>query len=482
VTDSTGLTASTSVTVFPEKVDLSFDSLPSGMTVQVDGINRQTPFILDTLIGFHHTISAPDQVFEDTPFAFAGWSDRGARSHEIIVPASDQTYVATFEASQTSGLVAAYGFEEGSGGAVADLSDFANHGTIVNATWSTAGRFGNALSFNGSNALVAVNDADSLDLTTAMTLEAWVRPSAVTSAWRDVIYKGDDQIYYLSATSTTQGRPATGGTYVSDILFGPSTLPVNTWSHLAATYDGSMMRLYVDGVQVASHAQTGPIHTSNGALTIGQNFAGRIDEVRIYNRALSLAEIQEDRDTPVPAVDLAGDYNTDQAVNAADYVVWRKFLGSAATVPNDATPPGVTNADYHAWTSNFGETELPAVALRGPTPPRPDAAATGLDAAPEPMRVAGMAAGMAMPQRRQRPSVGVHGPRDVALTPSIRDSLLRVHPKTSVKPNHSELSAQATERQTIEESHDVVHVSSFDALDNVFAELGRTGKSRRHAR
>ena len=81
--------------------------------------------------------------------------------------------------------------------------------------------------------------------------------------------------------------------------------PLNTWSHLASTYDGTTLRLYVNGVQVASRAQTGAIATSSGTLTIGgdalygQHFSGRIDEVRIYNSALSASEIQTDMNTPI---------------------------------------------------------------------------------------------------------------------------------------------------------------------------------------
>ena len=93
-------------------------------------------------------------------------------------------------------------------------------------------------------------------------------------------------------SSSDSGRPATGGR-LQPSLYGTSALPLNTWSHLAATYDGATLRLYVNGVQVASQAVTAPIGTSTGALTIGgdalygQYFAGRIDEVRIYNTALS---------------------------------------------------------------------------------------------------------------------------------------------------------------------------------------------------
>src|SRR2546422_959548 len=74
--------------------------------------------------------------------------------------------------AQTPGLVVAYAFNEGSGTTVADISGNDNNGTISAATWTTAGRFGNALVFNGTSARVTVPDAASLQLTTGMTLEA----------------------------------------------------------------------------------------------------------------------------------------------------------------------------------------------------------------------------------------------------------------------------------------------------------------------
>ena len=74
---------------------------------------------------------------------------------------------------------------------------------------------------------------------------------------------------------------------------------------MAGTYDGSTLRLFVNGGQVASTAMSGAIAPSTGPLRIGGNslwgeyFQGRIDEVRIYNRALTTAEIQADMNTPV---------------------------------------------------------------------------------------------------------------------------------------------------------------------------------------
>ena len=202
------------------------------------------------------------------------------------------------------GLVAAYGFNEGSGTTVTDASGNGNNGTIGGATWTTSGKYGNALVFNGTSALVTINNSASLQLGTAMTLEAWVSPSTVSSAWRDVIYKGNDN-YYLEGTSPTSGQPAAGGTFSGSPIYGTTALTANTWTHLAATYDGTTMRLYVNGVQVASQAQTGAIATSTNPLQIGgdsiygQYFAGTIDEVRVYNVALTAAQIQSDTNTPL---------------------------------------------------------------------------------------------------------------------------------------------------------------------------------------
>lgn len=304
-TDSTGLTGTTSVTVFPEKVNLAFSTVPSGLTISVDGVSRQTPFVLDDLIGFQHTILAP------TPanYTFVSWSDGGAQSHAIVTPASNQSFVATFQAIQNSGLVAAYGFNEGSGSTAADASGTGNAGTIVNPTWSASGRYGAALSFNGSNRRVDVPNSSSLQLTTAMTLEAWVNPTTVTSAWRDVIYKGNDN-FYLSATTSSSSRPA-GGAIVSGgyaEVFGAGALPVNTWTHLTTTFDGAALRLYVNGALVSTVARAGTIATSTNPLQIGgdsifgQYFAGTIDEVRVYNTALSQTQIQADMNTPIGAL------------------------------------------------------------------------------------------------------------------------------------------------------------------------------------
>ena len=202
-----------------------------------------------------------------------------------------------------SGLVAAYGFEEGRGASVADLSGNGNTGTLSRGVaWTPHGRFGSALKFDGSSGRVDILDAPSLRLTTAMTLEAWVNPATVSSDWSNLIYKGNDN-YALAATSDQAGPPA--GRRGVNKASGTALLPTNIWTHIAVTYDKTMVRLYVNGMQVSSRLSTADIPTSAFPLQIGgdslhgQYFQGLIDEVRVYNRALSQAEIQADMHTPV---------------------------------------------------------------------------------------------------------------------------------------------------------------------------------------
>ena len=204
-------------------------------------------------------------------------------------------------------LVAAYAFNEGTGTTVNDSSGNGNNGTIANATWTTSGKYGDALVFNGTNARVNINDSASLHLTTGMTLEAWVNPSTVNSNWRDVIYKGNDN-YWLEATSTSGSKPAAGATLGSSDVdtLGTAALTTNTWAFLTETYNGSTLTLYVNGTQVSSLAHTGNIATSTNPLQIGgdsiygQYFKGTIDEVRVYNGALTAAQITSDMNTPIP--------------------------------------------------------------------------------------------------------------------------------------------------------------------------------------
>ena len=223
----------------------------------------------------------------------------------IVVVGSVGLIPATSSMSATPGLVAAYGFEEGSGDSIADVSGGGHDGSIVNATWAQSGVYGSALRFDGSGARVIVPDSAALHLASAMTLEAWVKPSAVSNVWRDVIGKGGD--YYVASSTRKGRRPAGGGIFdgVSGNVVGSSAIPSGTWTYLALTYDGSQLKLYRDGRQVSSVRQNGTLASSVAPLAIGadsfygQYFQGLIDEVRVYDLARTGDEIRADMASPI---------------------------------------------------------------------------------------------------------------------------------------------------------------------------------------
>jgi fibronectin type 3 domain-containing protein len=228
------------------------------------------------------------------------------------VSAASNEASATVTTAAPAGLVAAYSFDEGSGTTVTDLSGKGNSGTVSGPTWNAAGKFGSALSFDGVNDWVTVADSNTLDLTTGMTLEAWVNPSALGTSWRTAVFKETSNYYaYALYPNTGTTRPS-GNMLVGATDYdqrGSAALTLNTWTHLATTYDGANLRLYVNGTQVGTQAASGSITTSTGALRIGGNniwsewFQGRIDEVRVYNRALSATEIQADMATSLGTPD-----------------------------------------------------------------------------------------------------------------------------------------------------------------------------------
>ncbi len=211
----------------------------------------------------------------------------------------------TVEQPAPTGPIAAYAFDEGAGGTLTDRTGNGHNGSISGAAWAP-GHSGRALTFDGVDDMVTVPDHARLDLTNAFTMEAWVRPDTLNGWWRMVLMKEASSSFAYALYASTNAANQPSGWIRGGGVVGSSATPVGAWSHLATTYEGGTMRIYVNGQLAATATGIAAARDSAGALKIGGNsiwggeaFDGLIDDVRIYARALSQAEVQTDRDTPV---------------------------------------------------------------------------------------------------------------------------------------------------------------------------------------
>jgi Concanavalin A-like lectin/glucanases superfamily len=194
-----------------------------------------------------------------------------------------------------------------------DLQD-SNHGTLQNGATFGTGKVGQAFSFDGVDDLVQVADAPVLN-PAAITLDAWIYPNTIKLGSRvvskDLSTVSCDQpyvVYSLDARGEFGNKAAfffTTSDNVEHILSGTSAIPTGAFSHLAATFDGSTAKIYVNGVLENSLTVSGALTSSTAPVVIGNagsacraanaglvEFDGLIDEVEIFNRALSQSEIQ----------------------------------------------------------------------------------------------------------------------------------------------------------------------------------------------
>ena len=201
-------------------------------------------------------------------------------------------------ASAITAPVAAYAFSEGAGTTTADWSGNNNTATVTtDATWPT-GYSGPGVGLSTGNGEVDVPASETLQLTTAFTLEAWVYPTSLTTydiIWRRDIPNASYDFAIRSGQLAFTGVLSTGSTS----LWSPVAMTANTWTHVAVTYDGAMLRLYMNGTEVANRAVTGSLPTGAAGMWIGGNFRGRIDELRVYRTALTASDVLLDMTTPV---------------------------------------------------------------------------------------------------------------------------------------------------------------------------------------
>jgi CubicO group peptidase (beta-lactamase class C family) len=221
------------------------------------------------------------------------------------------------------------------------------------------------LQFDGLDDRVTVPDSASLDITDAITLEAWIRPDTISST--------ADQNRIVSKNSNVELMISTGDTGCSDRTNGHvqwrttiagsnkricgGTLVPGVWHHLAATYDGAQVALYVNGALVASAPRVGPITPNNAALALGNHptntraYDGALDEVRVWNRALTQGEIQ-------------AQMNLDLAGSEVGLVAWYRLDEGAGQTAFDGTLQGNhgrlgSTTDADSWDPQWVQSGAP---------------------------------------------------------------------------------------------------------------------------
>jgi glucose/arabinose dehydrogenase/PKD repeat protein len=529
VTDSNGLQSTRSVFVFPDKVNLAFDTVPSGLTLKLDGFSKVTPFTNETLIGFEHLIEAPDQVSSNgSGYTYIAWNDGAAQSHVIISPDQDWNYSATFDfrgdgvppaivevtaldaynvevlfsesvegnsaqnpanyqidngvsvtwallgadprkvtlvttpliggnynlainhvtdlanppnpvASNaqaqftftpasprvTAGLVVLYGFEEGAGTLIHDVSGIGaplDLGISDPARIQWVGGGTNGVRFvSGGGSIRSPGAAGkihtALTASDRLTLEAWVTPLNLTQndpARIVTISEGtassDVNLHLGQEFGSASYRLRTTDNPFNTMQFADVFTSSINACHVVATYDGSAQLLYVDGLQhptdqsvsgsLANWNVAYPLVLGNEA-TLDRSWLGTVHLVALYDRALSLAEIQQNHaagprlidttaaDTTPPAIMLIAardattirvlfsePVETASAESPDNYTIDNGVSVSAAVVEPDrrtvtlSTSTLLGNALYTLTCSNVTDRAVPANPVLGGPGPR----------------------------------------------------------------------------------------------------------------
>lgn len=216
---------------------------------------------------------------------------------------------------------------------------------------------GFALEFNGTNSYAWAPDSASLDLSTGMTIEAWVWSDTtvgahvIASKWNDSTRQWSYIFKDHNSSDALRIELSQGGHSDLANLEGATSIATGEWVHVAATFDGSEVQLYYNGVLDSTQAVSGTINDSNSIFMVGavngwsglESFNGLIDEVRVWNYARSEAEIQSTMNAGLSGSEggLVAYYNFDEVLDqvARDLSGFGNDLTLGATAGVDANDP-----------------------------------------------------------------------------------------------------------------------------------------------
>ncbi len=278
-------------------------------------------------------------------------------------PPSQLAAVAT---APTSGLVGYWNFNEGSGTSALDSSGNNNTGTFTgSATWNATGKTGAAVSLNGSG---YVNFGNSQTLRNpAITVSAWINPTKSTNGNTSVLSMDTGSTKAYQITWKDSGSSGFGAytniknTSSTITAFSSQTLTANTWHLVTATYDNTsgVLSIYFDGVLSTTTQGSGgvsyPTFGSRSlilgmpAASVSTGFKGLVDEVRVYNRALSAQEVSDIYNDPGSDVPTPGDTTPPVISSISSSAV----DSSSAVITWTTDESGDSQVEYGA-TSSYG--------------------------------------------------------------------------------------------------------------------------------
>jgi glucose/arabinose dehydrogenase len=196
-------------------------------------------------------------------------------------------------------------FSEGQGTTAFDASGNGNNAELRNGAGWGPGRVGGGLALDGTNDFAAIANSPSLAFSDGLTVAGWTRRTAAPTGWHNLVSRqrtttNADQLFLAFKDAT----PFFGVTTPSGTAkAGSGSVPLGQWVHLAGTYDGARIILYVNGVERARLAKTGALVASSRPVLLGANangtdplagsefLAGGLDEVRLFSRALDASEV-----------------------------------------------------------------------------------------------------------------------------------------------------------------------------------------------
>ena len=286
---------------------------------------------------------------------------------EFIVTLSNPSAGMRFETGGIPGLV---GWFRGEG----DASDAAgnNNGTLINGASFATGHLGQAFLLDGIDDAVSIPNDSTLNPTAAITVEAWINPTGHAGQYDPIVKKaGEGSQIEHGYSLEFDGNDVVFYVFIDGLGWQGSdraTIPLGTWSHVAGTYDGSKIRLFVNGSVIGAETDApGILVPSGNLLMIGgdpsdpsRHFQGSIDDVRIHNRALNANELSQsltdhatgviiNDDTSIAAYDVAGDFSLNANPNGPWSYGYITSLNGSLNVYTESSTSHYGNPNFQSW-------------------------------------------------------------------------------------------------------------------------------------